>query len=88
MISQAIRAQAGNAALARGNFAEALDYLGSALADQKLEGLAKGEVHLDRARAHVALNDYAAAKDEFKLVHELAPQDPLGWLLSATLAEG
>lgn len=79
-------AQAGNAALAGGNFAEALDYLNSALTDAELKGLARGEVHLDRARAHVALNDYAAAKEEFKLVHELAPQDPLGWLLSATLA--
>ena len=79
-------AQAGNAALAGGNFAEALDYLNSALTDEGLDGLAKGEVHLDRARAHVALNNYPAAKDEFKLVHELAPQDPLGWLLLATLA--
>lgn len=79
-------AQAGNAALAGGEFAKALEYLNAALVQGSLEGLAKGEVHLDRARAHVALDDYDAAKAEFALVHELAPQDPLGWLLSATLA--
>ncbi len=79
-------AQAGNAALA-GNLPEkALEYLNAALVQGSLVGLEKGEVHLDRARAHVALNDYTAAKAEFLLVHKLAPQDPLGWLLSATLA--
>jgi len=79
-------AQAGNAALAGGNFQEAVGYLNAALVQGSLEDLAKGEVHLDRARAYVALNDYPAAKSEFALVHKLVPQDPLGWLLSATLA--
>jgi Flp pilus assembly protein TadD len=32
------------------------------------------------------LDQYDRAKKEFVLVHELVPQDPLGWLLSATLA--
>ncbi|WP_109355317.1 hypothetical protein [Sphingorhabdus sp. EL138] len=79
-------AQAGNAALAGNEAQKALEYLNAALVQGSLIGLEKGEVHLDRARAHVALNDYEAAKKEFVMVHKLAPQDPLGWLLSATLA--
>lgn len=79
-------AQAGNAALAGNDAEKALEYLNAALVQGTLIGLEKGEVHLDRARAHVALNNYAAAKEEFILVHKLAPQDPLAWLLSATLA--
>lgn len=79
-------AQAGNAALAGNDPVKALEYLNAALVQGTLVGLEKGEVHLDRARAHVALNDYDTAKTEFVMVHKLAPQDPLGWLLSATLA--
>ena len=79
-------AQAGNAALAGDQPEKAIEYLNAALVQGTLTGLEKGEVHLDRARAHVALNNYSAAKAEFVMVHELAPQDPLGWLLSATLA--
>ncbi len=79
-------AQAGNAALAGNDPGKALEYLNAALVQGTLIGLEKGEVHLDRARAHVALDDYTAAKAEFVLVHKLAPQDPLAWLLSATLA--
>jgi len=78
--------QAGNAALASGDHAAALKYFGSALAQDTLDGLLKGEVHLDMARVYVALDQYDQAKKEFVLVHELVPQDPLGWLLSATLA--
>ena len=78
--------QAGNAALASGNHALALKYLGAALEQGTLNSLLKGEVHLDMARAFVALNQYDEAKQQFALVHELVPEDPLGWLLSATLA--
>lgn len=78
--------QAGNAALASGDHAAALKYLGSALEQNTLDALLKGEVHLDMARAFVALNQYDEAKKQFASVHELVPQDPLGWLLSATLA--
>ncbi|NRD88500.1 hypothetical protein C8024_02015 [Sphingopyxis sp. BSNA05] len=78
--------QAGNAALAGGDHAAALKYLGSALEQNSLDGLLKGEVHLDMARIHVAMDQYDAAKQQFVLVHELVPEDPLGWLLSATLA--
>ena len=78
--------QAGNAALANGNHLVALKYLGAALKQNSLDGLLKGEVHLDMARAFVALNQYDEARKQFARVHELVPQDPLGWLLSATLA--
>ena len=51
-----------------------------------LTGQKRGEVHLDRARALVAAGRIDEARDEFGKVHELVPEDPLGWLLSATLA--
>lgn len=78
--------QAGNAAFASGDNPAALTYLGNALAQNSLDGLLKGEVHLDIARVLVALNQYDEAKKQFAFVHQLVPQDPLGWLLSATLA--
>lgn len=78
--------QAGNAAFASGENPAALKYLGKALAQNSLDGLLKGEVHLDIARVSVALNQYDEAKKQFAFVHQLVPQDPLGWLLSATLA--
>jgi tetratricopeptide (TPR) repeat protein len=78
--------QAGNAALAQGDHATALQYFESALAQNTLDDLLKGEVHLDMARVFVALDQYDRAKNEFAIVHTLVPEDPLGWLLSATLA--
>lgn len=78
--------QAGNAALAQGDHAKALKYFESALAPNTLDDLLKGEVHLDMARVYVALDQYEQAKNEFAIVHQLVPEDPLGWLLSATLA--
>lgn len=77
--------QAGNAALAGGDHAAALKYLAAALEQDTLDGLLKGEVHLDMARVYVAMDQYDQAKKQFVLVHELVPEDPLGWLLSATL---
>ena len=78
--------QAGNAALADGDHDSALKYFQSALAPNTLDDLLKGEVHLDMARVFVALEQYDQAKKEFAIVHDLVPEDPLGWLLSATLA--
>ncbi|MEH6792219.1 tetratricopeptide repeat protein [Parasphingorhabdus sp.] len=78
--------QAGNAALAKGDADLALTYLAAALALDSPDGLLKGEVHLDQARALVSLERYDEAKAEFAAVHQLVPEDPLGWLLSATLA--
>lgn len=79
-------AQAGNAALASGDAAKARDEFDAALARGLPDGLEKGEVHLDRARALVALGDVAAARDSIDVALEQVPKDPLGWLLSATLA--
>lgn len=79
-------AQAGNAALAGGNPQAALSHFDAALAQATVSGLDLGEIHLDRARALVALDNLDAARAEFDMVHKIVPEDPLGWLLSATLA--
>lgn len=79
-------AQAGNAALASGDATKAREDFDAALARGLPDGLEKGEVHLDRARALVALNDPAAARGSLDIALTQAPQDPLAWLLSATLA--
>ncbi|MCI4590766.1 hypothetical protein MOK15_11755 [Sphingobium sp. BYY-5] len=79
-------AQAGNAALAGGDAAKARTDFDAALARGLPDGFEKGEVHLDRARALVALGDMAAARDSLDVALTQAPRDPLGWLLSATLA--
>ncbi len=78
--------QAGNAALAGDDPARATGAFDGALARGLLVGEALGEVHLDRARARAALGDLPGARSDLDLaVHEV-PADPLGWLLSATLA--
>lgn len=79
-------AQAGNAALAGGDAAKARDDFDAALVRGLPDGVEKGEVHLDRARALVALNDAKGARDSLDIALEQVPQDPLVWLLSATLA--
>ncbi len=79
-------AQAGNAALASEDAAKARQDFDAALARGMPDGLEKGEVHLDRARALVALGDADAARESIDFALAQAPQDPLAWLLSATLA--
>lgn len=79
-------AQAGNAALAAGDAAKARTSFDAALARGLPDGIEKGEVHLDRARALVALGDVAGARESLDIATEQAAQDPLAWLLSATLA--
>ena len=79
-------AQAGNAALAGGDAAKARSDFDAALARGLPDGMEKGEIHLDRARALVALGDMDAARESIDIALVQAPQDPLGWLLSATLA--
>lgn len=79
-------AQAGNAALAGGDAAKARGYFDAAFARGLPAGLEKGEIHLDRARALVALNDLPAARTDIDAALTLAAPDPLAWLLSATLA--
>lgn len=79
-------AQAGNAALAGGDAAKARDHFDAALARGLPDGVEKGEVHLDRARALVALEDAKGARNSLDIALQQVPQDPLAWLLSATLA--
>lgn len=79
-------AQAGNAWLAAGDFGQALDALDTAIAGTTAVGLPLGELHLDRARARVAAGDSTGARADLDLALEHAADDPLAWLLSATLA--
>lgn len=78
--------QAGNAALAAGDMVRAGQHLDAALASNELKGAEAGEAHLDRARARAALNDPTAARADLDAALKLVPEDPLVWLLSATLA--
>ena len=79
-------AQAGNAALAAGDPAKARTSFDAALARGLPDGVEKGETHLDRARALVALGEVKEARDSLDVALAHVPQDPLAWLLSATLA--
>jgi predicted negative regulator of RcsB-dependent stress response len=79
-------AQAGNAWLAGQQPAKARTALDAALAAGTLGGLERGEAQLDRARALVAANDLKAARVDLDAATANAPDDPLAWLLSATLA--
>ncbi len=78
--------QAGNAALAGGDPATARTDLDHAIALPVLSDAMKGEAWLDRARAGVALGDLAVARADLDQAIALVPQDPMAWLLSATLA--
>lgn len=78
--------QAGNAALAGDEPARARLAFDRALALPGLSNEMQGEVHLDRARAAVAVNDLATAKTDLADATRLVPRDPLGWLLRANLA--
>ncbi|MDM7957789.1 tetratricopeptide repeat protein [Blastomonas sp.] len=78
--------QAGNAALASGDAVRALGHFDAALAQGVSHGLLLGELHLDRARALVISGQPDEAEVAFAEAHRLVPEDPLAWLLSATLA--
>lgn len=78
--------QAGNARLAAGEARAAVAAFDKALVAGRLTGKAKGEIRLDRARANVAANDVAAARADLDEAIKLVPDDPLVWLLSASLA--
>lgn len=79
-------AQAGNAWLAAADPAKAQAALDAALAAGTLTGLQLGEAHLDRARALVAGGAAQGARADLDQAIRHAPEDPLVWLLSATLA--
>jgi tetratricopeptide (TPR) repeat protein len=82
----------GSVALAGGQYEIALKFLDSALAEPPSkaptaeENAARGAVQIDRSRALVAQNRLPEASGALEDAHRLAPNDPEGWLLSATLA--
>jgi len=80
------RVQAGNAWLAAGEPAKAVQDFDSALATTLLAPQLKGEVLLDRGRAGVALGDEAGARRDIDQALELVPADGFAWYLSAALA--
>ena len=79
-------AQAGNAWLAVGDAGRARTALDAALTAGTLTGLELGEAQLDHARALVATGDLDSARTDIDLALTTAKDDPLAWLLSATLA--
>lgn len=79
-------AQAGNAALVDNRAADALRHFEEALQIPGLNDFSQGELRLDRARALVLAGRAGEARADLELAHRLVPDDPLGWLLSATLA--
>jgi tetratricopeptide (TPR) repeat protein len=78
--------QAANAWLSAGEPAKARGAIDAALATGMLTGLALGEAHLDRARILVALGDAEGARGDLDRALLHAANDPLAWLLSATLS--
>jgi tetratricopeptide (TPR) repeat protein len=78
--------QAGNAALAAGEAEKARRFLDAAVNVNSLTGAEQGEAHLDRARALAKLGQLEQARADLDIAVKLVPQDPLAWLLSATLA--
>ena len=78
--------QSGNAWLAGADPAKAKSAFDSALGSTALTPLLRGEVHLDRGRTEVALDDLAAARRDFDKAVELAPGDAFAWYMSAALA--
>jgi tetratricopeptide (TPR) repeat protein len=78
--------QAANAWLAGGDGQHAMTDFDAALLTPNLSDQLRGEVHLDRGRAQVALGNPAAARTEIDRALQLVPADPFAWYLSAALA--
>jgi tetratricopeptide (TPR) repeat protein len=78
--------QAANAWLAGGDGQHAMADFDAALLTPGLGDQLRGEVHLDRGRAQVALGNPAAARTEIDRALQLVPSDPFAWYLSAALA--
>jgi tetratricopeptide (TPR) repeat protein len=80
------RVQSGNAWLAADEGAKAIEAFDAALTATQLPDPLRGEVHLDRARALVALGNPGGARADIERALQLVPQDPMAWYLSAALA--
>jgi tetratricopeptide (TPR) repeat protein len=78
--------QAANAWLAGGDGQHAMADFDAALLTPNLSDQLRGEVHLDRGRAQVALGNPDAARTEIDHALQLVPADPFAWYLSAALA--
>lgn len=78
--------QSGNASLANDEAVKAKEAFDRALALPVLSEPMRGEALMDRARASVAADQPAAARTDLDAALKLVPEDPMGWLLSATLA--
>jgi tetratricopeptide (TPR) repeat protein len=78
--------QSGNAWLAADVGDKARKAFDAALTAGQLTPQLRGEVHLDRARAGVAMNDLAGARADIQKGLDLVPADPMAWYLSAALA--
>ena len=78
--------QSGNSWLAADDGAKARKAFDSALAAGQLTPELRGEVHIDRARAGVAISDSAGARADIDKALQLVPADPMAWYLSAALA--
>ncbi len=81
-------AMAGNAALAQGAFEQALTALDLARSEAQEAGDLRltGEIAIDRARALVALKREDEAASALIEARTSAADNPLAWLLSATLS--
>lgn len=81
-------AMAGNAALAQGAFEQALTTLDRARSDAGTAGDLRltGEIAIDRARALVALKREGEAAAALVEARTSSADNPLAWLLSATLS--
>ena len=81
-------AMAGNAALAQGAFEQALSTLDLARSDAASADDLRltGEIAIDRARALVALKREAEAEKALVEARTSTADNPLAWLLSATLS--
>lgn len=78
--------QSGNASLANDDAVRARNAFDRALGLGTLTGPLRGEVMIDRARAWVASGNLVMARADLDAALTLVPEDPMGWLLSATLA--
>ncbi|QLC25569.1 hypothetical protein HFP57_11425 [Parasphingopyxis algicola] len=81
-----ILANAGRVALRKGDAAAAKTRFDTVLADPDLSDDVRGNILLERAQAHVGLNDGNAAQADLIAAQALLPNDNAVWLLSATLA--
>ncbi|WP_299321811.1 tetratricopeptide repeat protein [Parasphingopyxis sp.] len=81
-----ILANAARMTLRKGDAATARTRFDTVLADTELSDEVRGNVLLERAQAHVELENGTAAQTDLIAAQALLPNDSIVWLLSATLA--